>query len=281
MDGKTCIVTGANSGIGLETARGLARRGAHVILACRDGGRGEAALDDIRAGWPAASVELGLIDLASLESVRAFASRFRERHDRLDVLVNNAGLWTRKRALTDAGHELVLTVNHLAPFLLTNLLLEPLEAAAPSRIVVVSSALHGKGRLVLDDLHFERRRYSGMKAYNDSKLMNVMFVAELARRLAGTGVTANSLHPGVVATNIWRELPRFVSAILGLFLSSPEKGAATTLHVATSPELEGVTGCYFDDCKERHASRRSQDEALQRRLWEVSAELTGLAPAGR
>ena len=276
----TALVTGANSGIGLETARGLARAGFQVMLLCRDEGRARAAKADIDASVPGAMTEIVLADLGEQASVRAAAASLLGRLDRLDVLVNNAGLTVRGRAHQESadGHELMLAVNHLGPFLLTNLLLPLLERTAPSRIVNVASDAHRWGKLRLDDLEATRGYgFLSFPRYGETKLMNLLFTAELARRLEGTGVTVNALHPGTVATNIGNP-PRLLKRITGVFFKSPEQGAATSLYLATSPEVAGVSGGYFADSKP-HDDKRSQqarDAALAAALWDRSAELVGL-----
>lgn len=274
--GKVAVVTGANTGIGRETARGLLREGATVILAVRDVEKGEAARADIVASTGYADAEVMELDLASTASIRRFAAAFRARFDRLDVLVHNAGVWTRTRSETVDGFETTFGVNHLGPFLLTHELSSLLLASAPARVVVVSSALHYRGVLDLDDPMFERRAYGGTRAYNQSKLANVLFTKALARRLEGTGVTVNALHPGVVATELTRELPGFVKALAGVFLLTPSQGAATSLHVAISEEGGRVTGEYFERSRTKRASRAACDETNQERLWKLSERLLGL-----
>ncbi len=285
---RTCVVTGGNSGIGLHTALGLARLGARVALVSRSRERGEAALETIRAalaadrGAQGGTVELVVGDLGSLGSTRALADELLGRYPAIHVLVNNAGLWMAERRVTTDGLETTFAVNHLAPFLLTNLLLERLRASAPARIVNVSSEGHRRGRLDWDDLQAERG-FGPVKAYCDSKLANVLFTRELARRLEGSGVTTNALHPGVVNTNIAQNAPRplrWLAERLGpLLLATPEQGARTSLHVATSPALEGVSGRYFKSCREARPGRAAQVDADARRLWAISEELAGL-PAG-
>lgn len=276
LRGKVCIVTGANTGIGKETARGLAERGATVILAVRDAKKGEAARADIEATTRNPNVSVRELDLASAESIRGFAERFKAAHDRLDVLVNNAGVWTRGRQTTQDGFEAVFGVNHLGTFLLTHELLDLVRKSAPSRIVVVSSGLHYRGKMDWDDLQFDRRSYGGTTAYNQSKLANVLFTKALARRLEGTGVTVNALHPGVVATELTRELPGWMKKVWNFFLLTPKEGAATSLHVATSDECATITGAYFDKSRPKTPSRAARDEAAQERLWEISLRLLGL-----
>ena len=281
MIGKVCVVTGANTGIGLETARALARLGATVVMTARSRARGEAALEDVRRSSPGAKVEPLDLDLAALASVRAAAAELAKRHPRIDVLVNNAGLFLTQREETKDGFEMTFGVNHLGPFLFTRLLLEQLEAAAAARIVNVASDEHRRAAgLELDDLD-ARRRYSGVMAYARSKLANVLFTRELARRLAGTRVTANALHPGGVRTEIGqggdaRGAIRILLALLRPFLLTPAQGALTSIHLASSPEVEGVTGRYFVKCRESTPSAAALDDEAARRLWEESERRVGV-----
>ena len=275
MEGKVCIVTGSNTGIGKETARGLAQRGATVVLACRDVEKASAARDEIAKSTGRSDVTVEALDLGSVASIRAFAARFKEKHTRLDVLVNNAGLWLMAPATTKEGFESTFGVNHLGTFLLTQELLPLLKASAPSRVVVLSSKLHYQGKMVWDDLQFERRKFSGTSAYNQSKLANVLFTKALARRLEGTGVTVNAVHPGVVATELSRAFPKVLAKIFNFFLITPEQGAACSLHVATAPELSKVTGEYFEKSRIKLASKAARDEAAQERLWALSESLLG------
>ena len=279
MNQKVCIVTGASSGIGKETAEGLAELGATVVMVCRSRKRGDDALADIRRRSGSNSVELLLADFASLDSVRTLAKEFMQKHDSLDVLVNNAGVAMVRRSVTADGFETTFQVDYLSHFLLTNLLLDELKRCAPSRIVNVSSASHYDGHLDLDDLQM-KNRYGVMKAYSRAKLAQVLFTYELSRRLEGTGVTANCLHPGAVATNIWsRPLGpfSFLGKISRLFLISPKAGAETPVYLASSPEVEGVTGRYFDKKREKKSSAESYDRNLAEKLWTESARMTGLA----
>ena len=279
MSGKICIVTGANSGIGTETALGLAKMGAHVVMACRDLDRSKPALERVQREAGADRAELMALDLSSLDSVRSFAEAFKAKHDQLHVLVNNAGVVPTKRETTRDGFEMQFGVNHLAHFLLTNLLLDTLKASAPARVVTVSSVMHVSGSINFDDLQSEQK-YSAIPAYRQSKLANILFAFELARRLEGTGVTSNALHPGVVNTGIGRHAPFFLQPVIklyGLFTLSPEQGAATSLYCATAPELEGVTGKYFDKCAESKCPSKCRDAEVATKLWSVSEELTGLA----
>ncbi len=274
--GSVAIVTGANTGIGKETARGLAALGGVVVLAVRDVAKGEAARAEIVATTKNERVEVRALDLASRASITSFAQELAAQHARLDVLVNNAGVWTRTRQTTTDGFETTFGVNHLGTFLLTRELLPLLEQSALSRIVVLSSGLHYRGKMVWDDLMFERRAYGGTTAYNQSKLANVLFTKALARRLAGKGVTVNAVHPGVVFTELTRELPSFVRGIAKLFMLTPAEGAATSLHVALSEEGERTNGAYFEKSRPRKAAPAALDEAAQERLWELSERLLGL-----
>ena len=281
MDGKICLVTGANQGIGKETALGLARMGATVVMVSRDRAKGEAALADVRSLSGSANVTLMIADLASFESIRALAKEFLAHHDRLHVLVNNAGAYNTTRTLTKDGFETSFGVNHLAYFLLTDLLLDVLKASAPSRIVSVSSTAHVGGKMNFDDLQGEQS-YAGARAYSQSKLANVLFTYELARRIEGSGVTANALHPGVVRTGFGKNNGGIVGPIFALaqaiarpIFISPEQGAATTLYLASSPEVEGVTGKYFAKSKEVPSNAVSYDVPTQQRLWEMSESMVG------
>lgn len=272
MNGKICLVTGANTGIGYATAVGLAERGATVVMLCRDATRGATAVRDAQQATGNPHVELLLCDLASLASIRQAAADFQARYGALHVLINNASVIPRQREVTADGLERQFAVNHLAYFLLTNLLLDVLKASAPARIINVSSQVHVSGVVDFADLQSERS-YRPTQVYANTKLMNVLFTFELARRLVGTAVTANCLHPGVVDTNLGRDysgLPRTVSRG-GL---SWAEGAQTSLYLATAPEVAGVTGRYFRDEAETRPSSTAQDETLARRLWDVSVELS-------
>ena len=278
MQGKVCVVTGANSGIGKETAFSLAQLGATVVLVCRSQERGAAALAEIKQRSGNDSVALLVADLSSQRQVRRVAAAYRQQFDRLDVLVNNAALARRKRSVTEDGVELTLAVNHLAPFLLTNLLLDRLKASAPARVVTVSSAAHKDTEINFADLQGGQRYATfGFGAYSQSKLANVLFTYELVRRLEGTGVTANCLHPGVVATGIFRDTPLWLRT--GLALARPlilgsAQGADTVLYLATAPEVAEVSGRYFEKRKPIQSSPLSYDTEVARRLWEVSEALT-------
>lgn len=269
MTGKLCLVTGANSGIGLATATKLARMGAHVVMVCRDAARGEAARDQIRRLTGNQQVDLLQADLADLSQVRGVAEDYQARYPRLDVLIHNAGLMKKRREVSADGHELQLAVHFLAPFLLTHALRDALEAAPAARVVSVASMLHRFGKLDFDDLH-AARRYSMWRQYGASKLATIVFTYELARRLENTNITANCLHPGVIGSNI-ESNPRWLRP----FLASPETGARTPVYLASSPEMEGVTGRYFIACSPRDSSPASRNPAVARQLWQVGEELTG------
>ena len=278
MKGCTCVVTGSTSGIGLETAKGLASKGARVIVHGPTAAEVDLAVEEVRRAADNPDVSGLAADFSSLDEVRRLAAEIKASSDMLDILVNNAGVGVFRRRLTPDGFEWNLGVNHLAPFLLTNLLLDRTKASAPARIVVVSSVAHRGYPVDLDDLGFERR-FNGLAAYGRSKFANILFATECARRLAGTGVTANALHPGLVATNMGASMPlpqRIALALLRPFMVSPERGAETPLYLATSPEVEGVTGRYFDRRGERAPDARATDPALALALWQRSAEMTGL-----
>lgn len=275
MTGKICLITGANAGIGKQTALGLARMQATVVMVCRDGERGFTAQQEIKQQSGNDSVELMICDLASQNSIRHLASKFKERHDRLDVLINNAGVLLRRHSLNEDGIENTFATNHLGYFLLTNLLLDVLENSAPSRIVNVASTAHKYAKVNIDEW-VTGAGYSAFSAYANSKLANVLFTCELARRLEGTGVTANCLHPGGVGTNLFRGLPGFLQALIRLVTISPERGARTSIYLASPPDVEGVSGKYFDRRKQEKSSAASHSEEAARRLWEVSEKLAGL-----
>lgn len=279
MAGRVCVITGASQGIGRATALGLANLGATVVAVARDPGRGAAAVTDIKARSGNSDVHLIRADLSSQAEIRSLAHQIGEGFPHVHVLINNAGAVNMQRTLTVDGIETTFAVNHLAYFLLTNLLLPVLEASAPARIINVSSDAQQRGKIQFDDLQGERR-YNGWVAYCQSKLANVLFTYELSRRLRGTGVTANCLHPGFIASGFGKNNPgwlRWGLTLVSPFVPKPEKGAETSIYLASSPEVEGVSGKYFVKCKETRSAPASYDEAVAARLWEVSAEMTGLA----
>jgi NAD(P)-dependent dehydrogenase (short-subunit alcohol dehydrogenase family) len=284
MHGKTVVVTGGNSGIGLETAGELASMGARVLLTARNADKGRAAVAALgqRVGEKG-SVQLVVFDLGDLDSVRRGAAEILEQAPRLDVLVNNAGLVLSEREVTVDGYEATFAINHLGPFLLTNLLLDRIRASAPARVVTVASTAHTSARkgIPFDDLQ-SARHYRGMRVYGQSKLANILFTLELARRLEGSGVTANSLHPGTVRTGYGadgdtRGFLAFGIKLASPFFLTPAKGARTSVYLASSPEVEGVSGRYFVKCRAKEPRRWAQDAEAAQRLWQVSEELAGLA----
>lgn len=278
MQGKVCLVTGATSGVGLVTARELARQGATVVVAGRHRERGETAVSRIRQETGNPNVDLLLADLSVQEQVRHLAEEFRRRFPQLDVLVNNAGALFMRRQVSADGIEMTLALNHLSYFLLTSLLLDTLKASAPARIVNVSSRAHRDTRINFGDPQGERR-YSGWRAYSQSKLANLLFTYELARRLEGTGVSANALHPGFVATGFGRNNRGLFALLIRLgqvVALSPEQGAETIVYLAGSPDVEGITGAYFVKKRAVDSSRASYDRDAAQRLWQLSAELTGV-----
>jgi len=278
MRGKTCMITGASSGIGRATALELAGMGATLVLLCRDRQRGEATMAEIGAQTGNRELTLLLADLGVQQEIRRVAAEFLATDRPLHVLVNNAGVVNLQRTLTADGLETTFAVNHLGYFLLTNLLLERLRRSAPARIVNVASDAHKFGALDFDDLGNERR-YRSMRVYGQSKLANILFTAELARRCAGSGVTVNSLHPGTVATGLGKNNGAWARALIALlrpFFRTPSNGAATSVYLASSPDVEGVSGKYFANCREKRPSRAAQDADAARRLWEVSARMTGV-----
>ncbi len=280
MIGKRVLVTGANTGIGKWTAIGLAERGASVVIHARNPDKGRAAQDDIRRRSGSSDVDLLLADFSSLAEVRRFAVEVLERYPRLDVLVNNAGLISGRRTESADGYELTFAVNHLAPFLLTNLLLDRIVASAPARIVTVSSRAHLRSAIDFDDLDL-RHGYQAMDAYGRSKLANVLFTRELAGRLESTGVTANCLHPGVVRSDFGSsgDLGGVMGvgwAVMQPFLLSPKQGADTSIHLASSPDVAGISGEYFDRRRVARTSTRARDMKAAARLWQVSAERVGI-----
>ena len=281
MGGKTVLITGGTSGIGKATAVALAAMGADVVIVGRDPERGETAVEEIKAQSHSGSVELMLADLSVQSEVRRLAREFLERHDRLDVLANNAGLVQSRRTETPDGIETTLATNHLAPFLLTNLLLERLEHSAPSRVITVSSEAQRWGNMDFEDMQ-SRRKYRGFPVYGTTKLANIMFTYELAERLKETGVTANCLHPGSVGTNFGQNNRGPMALFFRTFkpfMRSPEQGADTLIWLASSSEVDGVSGKYFSDRKEIEAKKVAYDPAARRRLWDISEDLTGLKVA--
>jgi retinol dehydrogenase 14 len=279
MAGKSVLVTGGTSGIGRATAMGLAALGARVGITGRDQARAVVAAAGIRAATGNPAVDVFAADMSAQAQVRRLAAQVADTYPRLDVLVNNVGGFWAHRHVTADGLERTFALNHLAPFLLTNLLLERLTASAPARIVTVSSGAHARGRIDFDDLQGERN-YSGQRAYSQSKLANVMFTYALARRLEGTGVTATVAHPGVVRTSFGAEDQAAYFAVMTrvarLFMKTPAQGAVTLIYLASSPLVEGVTGRYYANRKPKTSSKASYDTTAAARLWQASANLAGM-----
>ncbi|XP_056415415.1 retinol dehydrogenase 14 [Hyla sarda] len=282
MRGKTVIITGANCGIGRATAAELLRLEARVILACRDLERAEEAARELREETgDSGEVVVKQLDLSSLKSVRRFCQEVVREEPKVDVLINNAGVFQCPYMKTEDGFEMQFGVNHLGHFLLTHLLLGLLKSSAPSRIVVVSSKLYKYGEINFDDLNSEKS-YGRSAAYSRSKLANILFTRELARRLEGTGVTINVLHPGIVRTNLGRHIniPVLVKPLFNVvswaFFKSPAEGAQTSVFLASSPEVEGVSGKYFGDCKEEDLLPKAMDDLVARKLWDISEVMVGL-----
>ena len=281
MAGKTVLITGATSGIGRATALGLARMGAHLAITGRDRVRTEDAAREIRAAG-GGQADMLVAELSSQSEVRRLAEEVLQSLSRIDVLINNVGGYWDTRHVTVDGLERTFALNHLAPFLLTNLLLDKLKQSAPARVVMVSSNAHAAGRIDFGDLQGERS-YSGARAYSQSKLANILFSYELARRLPATSVTANALHPGLVNTSFGAEDPagvqKLLVPLLRPFMKSPARGAATSIHLASAADLERVTGRYFANSKPTRSSKPSYDEAAAARLWQVSGDLVDLTTA--
>ncbi len=275
LEGRVCIVTGPTSGIGKETARGLARMGASVVLAGRDAEKGEAVRQEIAADTGSSRLEVMTLDLAEQSTIRAFAAEFPKTHPRLDVLINNAGITALKRRLTPDGIETQFAVNVLGPFLLTNLLLDTLKASAPARVINVGSAAHAGGHVDFDNLQGERE-FHGFRAYSDSKLELLLLTYEFARRLQGTGVTVNCVHPGVIRTNLGGDDIPWPFGFIKYFMRGPKVGARPSLRLASAPEIEGVSGKYFHKLTEARSAPASYDAAAAQRLWDVAASLTKL-----
>ena len=284
LSGKVVAITGGNSGIGKQTALELTAMGANVVIAARNPRKAAAAVKEIQANTHAGErIEALPIDLASFASVRAFVDAFTASHDRLDILVNNAGLVLSKHELTEDGHEKQFQINHLSHFMLTHLLREQLAQRTPARVVNVASHAHKSARhgLDFDDLDWNHHRYRGFQVYARTKLMNILFTRELAKRWNGSGVTANCLHPGFVASNFAKEGDLGWWGDIGMVVTRPfsisvEKGARTSVYVASSPDVDGISGEYFHKCRAEAPNAPARDDAAAARLWNVSAEITGV-----
>lgn len=280
MKGKTVLITGADGGIGREITRALARQGATLVMACIDVNDARPVCEEIAEESGNRAIAMMQLDLASLASIRQFATSFSEKYPQLHVLINNAGVYCAKRQETADGFEKTIGINYLGPFLLTHLLVPVLRNTPGARIVNVSSNAYFQGRLNLDNLHL-KKGYQGFKAYANSKLAVVLFTLELAARLKDSGITVNAVHPGHVATNIWNMWPgtwyqSLLFRIIRMFARTAEEAAHNSVFLASADEIRGVTGTYFDDCKPKALSRAAQDVTLRRNLWELSEKLTGL-----
>lgn len=279
MNGRICLVTGATNGIGKETAQALAQMGATVVIVGRNAPKTARLVEDIRAASGNNNVDSLLADLSSQQEVRRLADEFKSKYAHLHVLINNAGGFFMKRELSVDGIEMTFSLNHLAYFLLTNLLLDTLKASAPTRIISVASGAHTAGKIEFDNLQGERG-YTP-KAYNNSKLANILFTTELARRLEGSGITANALHPGFAATGFAKNNSKVIAALVSIFAPlvgrSPAKGAETSIFLASSPSVEGISGKYFYDSQVIAPAPQATDEEVARKLWDVSAVMVHLA----
>ncbi|KAI5621551.1 retinol dehydrogenase 13, partial [Silurus asotus] len=282
LDGRTVVITGANTGIGKETAQDMAKRGARVVMACRDLSRAEKAAEEIRCSTGNGNVVVRHLDLASFFSVRQFAQEYIATEERLDILINNAGVMMCPHSLTVDGHETQFAVNHLGHFLLTVLLLDMLKTSAPSRVVNVSSIAHKGGKIHFNDLNFSKTPYDSLVSYRQSKLANILFTRELARRTKGSGVTSYALHPGVIHTELGRyvQMRHPVLSILllipsVLLMKSPKQGAQTSIYCAVTEGLENYSGCYFSDCQLKEPALEAKDDLASVRLWDVSSQIVG------
>jgi NAD(P)-dependent dehydrogenase (short-subunit alcohol dehydrogenase family) len=279
VKGKVCVITGGTDGIGKAAAYELAAQGAKLLIHGRDPDKGARAVAELRAGSRNPEIEFLQADFGSLAEVRRLAAAITERAPRVDVLINNAGGFFGRRTLSKEGYEMTFAVNHLAPFLLTHLLLDTLKSTPQSRIVTTASGAHKGATLAFDDLQ-AAGKYSGFSCYGRSKLANILFTRALAKRLQGSGVTATCLHPGFVRTEIGRDidrsLPRLIWGLMSRFARSPEKGAQTLVYLAASAQVQGASGGYYFDCRQLAPSPAAQDDGVAERLWEVSAGMVGM-----
>ncbi len=272
---KTCIITGSTSGIGRETALALAAEGARLVLPVRNTEKGESFKQEILEKTGNENIEIYPCRLDSFESIREFAGKFREKYSHLHLLINNAGIWEMKRKTSEDGIEMNFAVNHLAPFLLTNLLLDTMKKSSPARIVNVSSEAHRQAKMRFDDLEGEKK-WSGFRSYAQSKLANILFTRKLSEMVSQNGVTVNSLHPGVVSTRLFDKMPGFLRGVFRLFMIPPAKGAQTSIYLATSPQVEKTSGEYFVKKKIKKPSAEATNKENADKLWEVSLRYTGL-----
>ena len=268
MSSKTILITGATNGIGRQTALELTKLGHTIVFNARDMTRGQKVAEDLKIASGNNNIFTLECDLSSFDSIKKFATEFATEFERLDVLINNAGTWEKEYSKTVDGIETTFAVNHLAPFLLTNLLLPKLKASTPARIINVSSALHS-GKINFEDIEFERS-FVGLVPYTQSKLANILFTNKLARELKGSGVTVNSLHPGIIRTAMTDKVPWSLRGIRGMFPSSIESSASTSVYLANSSEVDGVTGKYFEKCKQKDSGDYSNNIQIQDKLWEIS-----------
>ncbi|XP_060920475.1 retinol dehydrogenase 12, like [Labrus mixtus] len=278
LDGKTVVITGANTGIGKETAIDLAKRGAKVIMACRDAERGQAAVKEVVEGSGNQNIVFMKLDLADSKSIREFAEAINKDEPKLDILINNAGVMVCPYGKTADGFEMQIGVNHLGHFLLTYLLLDLIKKSAPARIITVSSLAHSWGSMKLDDLNSEKK-YDKNAAYSQSKLANVLFSHSLSKRLEGTGVTTYSLHPGVVKTDLWRHLngpQQVLMKMASPFTKNSSQGAQTSIYCAVEPSLEKESGGYYSDCAPAKCSSEGKDDVVAQKLWELSCQLLSI-----
>ncbi|GLD54576.1 retinol dehydrogenase 12-like protein [Lates japonicus] len=278
LDGKTVVITGANTGIGKETAIDLAKRGAKIIIACRDMEKAEAAVKDIKESSGNENVLCMKLDLSDSKSIREFAEAINKGEPKLDILINNAGVMVCPYGKTADGFEMQIGVNHMGHFLLTYLLLDLIKRSTPARIINVSSLAHSWGKINLEDINSEKS-YNKNEAYSQSKLANVLFTRSLAKRLEGTGVTTYALHPGVVQTDLWRHLSgpqQFVMKLVSPFTKNSVQGAQTTIYCAVEPTLEKESGGYYSDCAPANCSAYGKDDDLAQKLWELSCKMLGI-----
>jgi len=275
LQGKVCIITGATSGIGKETVKALAAKGATVVLPIRDSLKGDILKDEILEQTPDAIIDLMHCNLASFDSIRNFVNEFKVKYDKLHLLINNAGIWETKRNLSEDGVEMNFAVNHLAPFLMTNLFLDTIRNSSPARIINVSSESHRTFKINFDDIEYEKRYFS-FKAYSQSKLANILFTKKLSQMLRGTGVTANCLHPGMVDTGLFDKMPKIIIGIMKPFMLSPAKGAETIIYLATSPDVEKTSGEYFIKKKPKKPASVALRQDVANKLWDISEKYVGL-----
>ncbi|MFX1304542.1 MAG: SDR family oxidoreductase [Promethearchaeota archaeon] len=274
MEGRICLITGANSGIGKVTAKALAKMNAMVVMVCRDKERGDKAQKEIIEQTGNNQVDLLLCDLSSKEQIRKLVKEFKEKYQNLHILINNAGIMLKKRELSVDGIEMNFAVHVIAPFLLTNLLLDVLKKSTPSRIINVTSAAHRRAKIDFEDLQNKNKKYRLFTVYGISKLGEMLITYELSRKLDGTGVTANAVHPGLVNTNLGRDQSNFSQWFARKFFKSPEEGAETSIYLATSPEVEGITGKYFINKEPRQSSEESYNLEYAEKLWKICEEMT-------